>query len=96
MIIISNSSPLLALSQVQRLDILNTLFGHVFIPDSVYQETVLECNVPVQREGILKAIDEFIEVVTPTINRQFSRNLGKGERGVLNLAIEKSPHILLI
>jgi len=44
MIVISNSSPLLALSQVQRLDILKTLFGHIYIPDSVYRETVLECS----------------------------------------------------
>jgi len=96
MIVISNSSPLLALSQVQRLDILKTLFGHVYIPESVYQETVLKCNVPVQKEGILNATNDFIEVLTPSINRQFSRKLGDGERGVLNLALEKQPHILLI
>ncbi len=34
MIVISNSSPLLALSQIQRLDILKHLFGHIYIPDS--------------------------------------------------------------
>ena len=96
MIVISNSSSLLALSQVQRLDILKTLFGQVYIPDSVYRETVLECNVPIQKEGILNAINDFIEVVIPTIEHQFSRKLGKGECGVLNLAIEKQPHILLI
>jgi len=95
-IVISNSSPLLALSQVQRLDILKTLFGHIYIPDSVHRETVLECNVPIQKMGILNAINDFIEVVAPTIDRQFSRKLGKGERGVLNLAIEKQPDILLI
>jgi predicted nucleic acid-binding protein len=30
MIVISNSSPLLALSQIQRLDILKTLFGPIY------------------------------------------------------------------
>jgi predicted nucleic acid-binding protein len=96
MIVISNSSPLLALSQVQRLDILKTLFGRIYIPDSVYRETVFECNVPVQKEGIEKATDDFIEVVTPSIHHPFSRKLGKGEQGVLNLAIEKRAQILLM
>jgi hypothetical protein len=95
MIVISNSSPLLALSQIQRLDILKHLFGHIYIPDSVFKETVLECNVPIQKSGISIAINDFIEVVTPTIDHCFSRKLGQGERGVLNL-IEKQPHILLI
>lgn len=96
MIVISNSSPLLALSQIQRLDILKTLFGHIYIPDSVFKETVLECNVPIQKAGISNALNDFIEVVTPTIDHRFSRKLGQGERGVLNLAIEKQPQILLI
>jgi predicted nucleic acid-binding protein len=88
-IVISNSSPLLALGQIQRLDILKQLFGHIYIPDSVYQETVIKCRVPVQREAIIKAIYDFIEVVTPSVRYSFSRNLGKGEQGVLNLAIEQ-------
>jgi predicted nucleic acid-binding protein len=85
MIVISNSSPLLALSQIQRLDILKSLFGAIYILDSVFKETVLECNVPLQKAGILKAINDFIEVVTPTIDHRFSRKIGQGERGVLNL-----------
>ncbi len=89
MIVISNASPLLALSQIQCLHILKVLFGQLYIPDAVYQETVEECPVSVQKRGILAAVDQFIEVVTPTVDHEFSRNLGKGERSVLNLAIEK-------
>jgi len=96
MIVISNSSPLLALSQVQKLEILKQLFGHVYIPTAVFQETVLECPVVVQKAGILKATQDFLEVVTPRLDYPFTRRLGKGERTVLNLALEKSPDILLI
>jgi hypothetical protein len=35
-------------------------------------------------------------VVTPRLDYPFTRRLGKGERAVLNLALEKSPDILLI
>ena len=96
MIVIANASPLLALSQAQCLGILNALFGRLYIPDGVYQETVIECPIPLQKQGILMAIDEFIEVQEPIINHPFSRNLGKGERGVLNLALEKKADFLLM
>lgn len=96
MIVISNSSPLIALSRIQNLHILQELFGLIFIPDSVYQETVVEANITIQKENILKALDDFIEVVSPGTHQLFTRNLGKGEIGVLNLALEKNPDILLI
>lgn len=96
MIVIANASPLLALSQAQCLGILQALFGRLYIPDSVYQETVIECPIPLQKQGILTAIDDFIEVQEPIINHPFSRNLGKGERGVINLALDKKADFLLM
>ncbi len=35
-------------------------------------------------------------IVSPSVSRTFSRNLGQGERGVLNLALEMCPHIVII
>lgn len=96
MIVISNSSPIIALSRCEQLRIFQKLFGRIFIPDAVYEETVLECKFPLQKENIAQAIKDFIVVVNPATNYSFSRNLGKGERGVLNLAIEKRPDILVI
>ncbi len=96
MIVISNASPLLALSQIQCLPILKTLFGRIYVPDSVHMETVVKCHIPIQKQGILKALGDFIDVVTPAVTRKFSRHLGKGERGVLDLAIEKQADILLM
>lgn len=96
MIVIVNASPLIALSQAQCLTLLKVLFGQVYIPSSVYQETVINCPVALQKQGILLAISDYIQVEEPTMNHPFSRNLGKGERGVLNLAIEKQADRLLI
>ncbi len=48
MIVICNSSPLIALSRIHKLDILKQLFGKVYIPDSVYQETVIQSRVVAQ------------------------------------------------
>ena len=96
MIVISNSSPLISLSRIDSLYIFKELFGRILIPDGVYQETVLETTVTDQKENISKAVNDYIEVITPKIHHTFSRNLGKGERGIFNLALEKNPDIILM
>lgn len=40
--VIVNSTPLIALSIVGRLDLLRTMFDEVIVADSVYQETVMQ------------------------------------------------------
>ena len=52
MIVITNASPLIALGQAQRLTILRSLFGRVLMPDTVYQETVIACTVPLQERAV--------------------------------------------
>lgn len=87
MIIISNSSPLIALSRISSLNLLKSIFGEVIIPDSVHQETVIEATIEIQRKNIVKAIkDGIIKIRHPKNSRLFAKNLGQGERGVLNLA----------
>lgn len=96
MIVVANASPLLALSQANCLNLLRALFGRVYIPDTVYRETVVQCPVPQQKQGIQAAVGQFIEVVVPTVHLEFSRNLGQGEQGVLKLALEKQADMLLM
>jgi predicted nucleic acid-binding protein len=38
MIVIADSSPLIALCRIGRLDLLNVLFGRLLIPDAVWNE----------------------------------------------------------
>ncbi len=38
MIIVADSSPLISLAILQKLDILNDLFDNVYIPDAVFKE----------------------------------------------------------
>ena len=96
MIVISNSSPLIALSRIDLLHILKELFVYVYIPDAVYQETVTNCNVVLQRTRISQATNEFIRVVMPEGGHVFSRQLGAGEKGVLSLALERQAQLVLI
>ncbi len=96
MIVISNSSPLIALARINRLTVFQALFGQIYIPNTVYQETVLQSNVSVQRENILQAINTFIVVETPTTDHPFRRTIDFGEQGVLNLAFDKQADLLII
>ncbi len=96
MMVISNSSPLIALSSVDQLDILFQLFEKVYIPEAVFQETVTENHLIAQRERILEATDTFLRVIFPKVQHPFERKLGYGEQGVLNLAFEMQPDIVLI
>jgi predicted nucleic acid-binding protein len=96
MIVISNSSPLIALARVDHLFILESLFDQIYIPDSVFQEAVLQSNVEIQTKNILQAIDNYIFIVKPRTVYQFKRKLDFGERGVINLAIDKQANFLLM
>jgi predicted nucleic acid-binding protein len=97
MTVISNSSPLIALSRIDKLTLFRDLFKTICIPDAVFQETVLQSRFSIQKENILKAIDDaFIVVETPETERSFRRTIDPGERGVLNLALDKAAELLII
>jgi uncharacterized protein len=97
MIIISNSSPLIALGRINRFDIINALLGQIYIPNAVSQETVIETSSEEQRNAILAAIEATtIIVVDPTIDYSFNRKLGPGEKDVLRLAIERNANGIII
>lgn len=95
--IVADSSPLIALARIDCLNILKALFGTVYIPTAVYQETVMETHIQQQREAISRAIDAAdIIVRNPTITSSFNRRLGRGEQGVLNLAREINAHGIIM
>ncbi len=96
MVIVSNSSPLITLSRINHLFILKSVFGYIYIPESVFQETVRQSTSPVQRHNLLQVIDDYIFVAHSTTVYTFKRKLDSGEQGVLNLALEKHADVLLI
>lgn len=60
--IISNASPLIALSNISQLELLEKLFQKIIIPKAVYQEVVEEGKGRIGSEEVKKAIDKWIEV----------------------------------
>ena len=42
MIVVSNTTPLIGLASIQRFDLLQQLFGEIYIPQAVYDEAVVK------------------------------------------------------
>lgn len=94
MIVISDTSPITNLVQIECLDLLNAVFGKIIIPQTVYNEL---CELPDQKK-ILDAQD-WISVVAAA-NRstitQLETQLDKGEAEAIALAMELQSDFLII
>ena len=86
---VSNSSPLIALAQIDQLDLLRRLFGAVLVPPAVVAEVA----------PTLRALPSWIEIHALTgaapadLNR---RGLGPGEREALALSLEMKPSLVIL
>jgi predicted nucleic acid-binding protein len=79
--VVSNSSPLIALARIQRLDLLSAIFESVLIPPAVARE--ISPSIPV--------LPTWLQIQAPNVLPPASllrRSLGEGEREALALAIE--------
>jgi predicted nucleic acid-binding protein len=80
-VVVSNSSPLIALAGIQRLDLLPAIFESVLIPPAVARE--ISPSIP--------ALMPWLRIQAPSVlppGPLLRRRLGAGEREALALAIE--------
>ena len=81
MVVVSNSSPLIALVRIQRLDLLLAIFESILIPPAVAHE--IAPSIPI--------LPPWLRIQAPTVLPPaplLHRRLGAGEREALALAIE--------
>ncbi len=99
MIVVSDSSPLIALARINRLDLLRSLYERILIPPEVHHEvTVAGRDLPGGRE-VRKA--NWIQVVKQRSPggqslEQACEGLGGGERGAILLAKALPAELLLL
>lgn len=60
MIVVSDTTPLIALLKIERLDLLEKLFGNVLIPQAVYEELTVDERFKLEAEQLKQK--EFITV----------------------------------
>lgn len=78
MIVIADSSALVALSLCQSLQLLDRLFGDIFVPKSVYEEVIFKGKPEAE------ALDEYLQMKVKSVSMenypvQNTANLGRGE-----------------
>lgn len=100
--ILSNSSPLIYLSKLNKLNFFKELFKEIIIPKEVYEEVVIKGKeekyfdvISVEKavkEGWIKIKDEKIEKDIEDLTFE----LDLGERALINLAKKLKPSLLVI
>ena len=95
--IVSNSSPLISLARIGRLDLLHRLYKELHIPQAVWNEVVLKAG---DQPGVAE-LKTTSWIKTETVsNRELvkalQRDLDAGESEAIALALEKKAELLLM
>ena len=101
--IISNSSPLILLAKMNKLELLKKLYREVSIPKEVHKEVILMGKQEGYADAFLieKAINDFIVVKDLKEKHEeeatkLHKIIGSGETGAIILAIKEKADLLLI
>jgi predicted nucleic acid-binding protein len=95
--VISDSSPLIALSRIRQLDLLHQLYGDETVPQAVVQEVIDKGGGQPGTEEVSTA--EWIiavEVEDQEFADSLKRDLGKGEAEAIALAVELQADLLIV
>ena len=86
--VVSNASPLIALEQIQQLDLLRLLFREILIPDGVAAETAST----VQPRSWIRQQSLSLPLLAETLRPA----LGSGEREAICLAVEVKASAIIL
>jgi predicted nucleic acid-binding protein len=95
--IVSNSSPIIHLAKIGKLDLLNILFHTIKIPGAVYRECVIEGGGRAEVNIIRDA--EWIKVINVDethLTKLLKSQLDKGESEVIALALDIGSDLVLL
>jgi len=89
---ISNSTPLICLAKLNKLELLIKLFKQIIIPEAVKEEVLIEGKpgYSILNEYIIWGL---IKIENPKNNLDFG--IGTGENAAINLAKEKKDKLLI-
>ena len=99
MIVIADTTPIITLMKLQRLDLLEKLFDTVIVPHAVYEELISNTNYPDEKQMIvecpfLKRLEvsdrQSIKILREVVG------LDAGESEAIALAEEKNAALLII
>jgi hypothetical protein len=98
--VIADSSTLIHLAAIDRLDLLRDFYGRVVVPEAVWRESVLQ---GAGRPGVERIEDarregwiEVTEIQERPLWLSLTQRLDEGEAAVLTLAIERQASLVLL
>lgn len=97
--IISNSTPLINFSAIQRLNILKQLFKKIYIPLAVQKELLIDGRDYPTAQAIKNADFILAQPVQPDNKRLIDAlklNLDEGEAEVIALALERNANLVIL
>ncbi len=99
MIIISDTTPIISLIKINRLDLLEKLFGEIIIPEAVFKE--LTTNTAFENEAEIVKKSSFLKISSVQNRKalellQVISGLDEGESEAIILADELKSNVLVI
>jgi predicted nucleic acid-binding protein len=97
MIVVTNASPLAALSFIHQIDLLHDLYGTVMVPDAVWHEVMVAGIDRPGRDAVARA--DWIQrcsVGNHQLVTALLQDLDEGEAEAITLAAEKDADLLII
>ena len=96
MIVVADTSPLNYVVQLDLIEELRVIYGHIVLPSAVRQE-MLHPKAPESVCRWAASLPDWVELKRPSaLDPTLSLALGAGEREAISLALELHPSILLI
>ena len=93
--VVVNSTPLISLHDIGRLDVLSKMYNHVYIPQGVYEEVCVDGDM--SKSTLLSFPNFSIQHITnENAKKYFKTALHKGEVEVMILADELNADICII
>ncbi len=95
--VVSNSSPLIHLTKIGRLELLKEYFQEIIIPEAVYRECILEGN---DREEVELTKNanwiKILQVKDQKLVRLLKSSLDDGESEAIALSLENGADLILL
>ena len=95
--VVSNTSPLINLAQIGMLDLLQKLYGEIYVPDAVWQEVVVKGKGQPGAAELIKF--EWVRrqsVTNVQLVQALSQDLDAGEAEAIALALELKAGLLIM
>ncbi|MCL2287069.1 MAG: DUF3368 domain-containing protein [Firmicutes bacterium] len=95
--VVVNSTPIISLNIINRLDLLEKMYDKVYIPYAVYEEVSVDGEDVISRDLLLSFSNFSIEQISNTeAKRYFRTSLHKGEIETMILASELEADLCVI